>query len=308
MSGCWWSTITRRRARLAAWDMKTAVADSGGAALAQLREHALAGTPFELALVDLNLGSMDGFTLAWAIHSQPILAQTRIILMAALGLEKEQLADREVGIMGVVSKPLKHGPILQVLAKVIAEEGAVIGTTLNSRLQVQPMRTPRIINMLDAPLRTGGRRILLADDNPINRKMTLRQLSNLGFAADAVGNGREALAALRAQPYGLVMLDLHMPVLDGYETARAIRRLLQKQPPVQQHHRLTLVAMTANRSQGDRQRCLEAGMDDYLSKPLRQEDLGRLLTRWSGAAPLAAIPAAALRTGNDQVEMTGTAV
>jgi PAS domain S-box-containing protein len=265
-------------ARLAAWGMIPAAAESGGAALAQLREQALAGTPFEVAMLDLNLGSMDGFTLAWAIHSQPMLAQTRLLLVTALGLETDRAADRRVGILGSVSKPLKYGAVLQELAKVVAEENPVVGTILNGRLEMQPVRTPRI-DMTDAPLRTGGRRVLLADDNPINRKMALRQLANMGFAADAVGNGREALAALRAQPYGLVILDVHMPVMDGYDTARTIRRLLQKQ---RQDH-LALVAMTANRTNGDRQRCLDAGMDDYLSKPVRQEELGRVLARWNGA-------------------------
>jgi CheY-like chemotaxis protein len=171
-----------------------------------------------------------------------------------------------------------------VLAKVSAREDSSPGTAPRGRSETPLVRTPRF--SADGPLRAGGRRILLADDNPINRKMTLRQLTNLGFPADAVANGREVLAALRAQPYGLVILDLHMPVLDGYETARTIRRLLEKQ----RADHLPLVAMTANRTNGDRQRCLEAGMDDYLCKPVRQEDLGRILARWNGAErpPLAA--------------------
>jgi two-component system sensor histidine kinase/response regulator len=273
-------------ARLAAWGMIPATAESGGAALAQMREHALAGTPFDLAMLDLNLGSMDGFTLAWAIHSQRLLAHTRLVLITALGLENDNVADEQVGIMGSVSKPLKHDAVLHVLARVFTGQDPRPATTARSRSETPLVRTPRFVST-DGPLRAGGRRILLADDNPINRKMTLRQLANLGFPADAVGNGREALAALRAQPYGLVILDLHMPILDGYETARTIRRLLDK--PGADH--LALVAMTANRSSGDRQRCLEAGMDEYLSKPVRQEDLGRMLARWHGSArpPLAAV-------------------
>jgi two-component system sensor histidine kinase/response regulator len=272
-------------ARLAAWGMIPAAAESGGAALAQLREQALAGTPFDIAMLDLNLGSMDGFTLAWAIHSQPLLAHTRLVLVTALGLEKDSLADQQVGILGSVSKPLKHDAILHVLAKVFAGEDRRSEKAPRGQSETPLVRTPRFF-LADGPLRAGGQRILLADDNPINRKMTLRQLTNLGFPADAVANGREVLAALRAQPYGLVILDLHMPVLDGYDTARTIRRLLETQGS----DHLALVAMTANRTNGDRQRCLEAGMDDYLSKPVRQEDLGHMLTRWNGAGrpPLAA--------------------
>ncbi len=267
-------------ARLEAWGMLPATAASGGEALAQLREQALAGEPFDIALLDLNLGSMDGFTLAWAIHSQPMLASTRLVLVTALGLENDQVADRQVGIRASVSKPLKHTALLQTLAKVMADDEPPVRTADLARLRAQqPVRTNRIM-MVDAPLRTGGRRILLADDNPINRKMALRQLANLGFPADAVTNGREALAALRAQPYGLVFLDVHMPVMDGYETARSIRRLLQGK----NDDHLALIAMTANRTNGDRQRCLDAGMDDYLPKPVRQEELGRMLTRWNVAA------------------------
>ena len=274
-------------ARLAAWGMLPAAAESGGAALALLREQALAGTPFEVALLDLNLGSMDGFTLAWAIHSQPLLENTRLVLVTALGLENDYTADRSVGIRGTVSKPLKHGPVLQVLAKVVNELDPLAPSTVPLPAAAsEPRRTTRVTT-LEAPIHPGGKRILLADDNPINRKMALRQLANLGFRADAVTNGREALAALRAQPYGLVLLDVHMPVMDGYETARTIRRLLAGR----HEDHITLVALTANRTKGDRQRCLEAGMDDYLAKPVRQDELGRMLARWNAAHPA---PAAAV--------------
>jgi two-component system sensor histidine kinase/response regulator len=265
-------------ARLAAWGMIPSAAESGGDALALLRERALAGKPFEVAMLDLNLGSMDGFTLAWAIHSQPMLARTRLVLMTALGLEKDRAADRQVGILGSVSKPLKHGAVLQVLAKVLAAEPPTAAAPLQPRVSATPKRTKRI-DMSEARLQTGGRRILLADDNPINRKLALRQLANLGFPADAVANGQEVLAALRAQRYGMVILDLHMPLLDGYETARTIRRLLGRQ----RGDHLTLVAVTANRTNGDRQRCLELGMNDYLAKPVHQEELGRMLARWDNA-------------------------
>ena len=269
-------------ARLSAWGMLPAVAESGGAALTLLRDQALAGEPFDVAMLDLNLGSMDGFTLAWAIHSQPMLARTRLVLVTALGLENDGTADRGVGILGSVSKPLKHGAVLQVLAKVVTESDPAASAVLPGRRIGPPVRTARI-KALEAPIRTGGQRVLLADDNPINRKMALRQLANLGFRADAVTNGREALSALRAQPYGVVILDLHMPVMDGYETATTIRRLLRDQ----RDDHLALIAMTANRSTGDRERCLDAGMDDYLSKPVRQEELGRMLARWNAFTPQA---------------------
>ena len=281
-------------ARMAAWGMLPATAENGGAALAQLREQALAGEPFDLAMLDLNLGSMDGFTLAWAIHSQPMLAATRLVLVTALGLENDHTADSQVGILASVSKPLKHGAVLQVLFKVMAGDQAGLparGPGGGAKLGVRTNR----ISLESAPLLTGGRRVLLVDDNPINRKLTLRQLANLGFRADAVTNGREALAALRAQQYGLVILDLHMPVMDGYETARAIRRLLRGQ----REDHLALIAMTANRAKGDRERCLDAGMNDYLSKPVRQDELGNVLTRWSDLprqAPDSAAAPASLAT------------
>ncbi len=250
-------------ARLRAWGAIAADADSAGEALTQLREAALAGTPFAAAMLDLNLGSMDGFTLAWAVSSQPLLSGTRLILMTAIGLQGDAAADRKVGIAATVSKPLKHDAVLQALRKAL-DTGA-------SPAPVAPAR---------APIHSGGHRVLLADDNPINRKMTLRQLANLGYEADAVSNGHEVLAAIRAQSYALVLLDMHMPELDGYRTAEIIRHSAGQNGEETQ---LKLIAMTANRTPGDRERCLAAGMNDYLPKPVNQNDLGRILHRWNPA-------------------------
>jgi signal transduction histidine kinase/CheY-like chemotaxis protein len=258
--------------QLRVWGMHADAAENGATAMSALRRGADGGEPYAAALLDLNLGTMDGFTLAWGIHSQPALSGVRLALMAPLGVENDRRACQQVGIQASLSKPIKQGALLNVLVKLLVEEPAAEPLAEKPPASVvKPGPAPAAVSVSAA-----GQRVLLAEDNAINRKLALRQLANLGYRADAVSNGREALAALDWQHYDAVLLDMHMPEIDGYETAGEIRRREESA----NGPRLPIIAMTASSLEGDRERCMAAGMDDYLSKPARQEELGRMLAHW----------------------------
>ena len=266
--------------RLRAWGLEAEGAEDGGAAIKKLRERAEAGHPYQLALLDLNLRSMDGFTLAWAINTQPMLQETRLILVTSLGLESDRKAYQQVGICASITKPLKHDALLRTMAGVLEDGFSGPGAGIESILAtVEPDATNPADAEATAHLPPGAfvGRVLLAEDNPINRKLAVRQLVNLGFEVDAVEDGQEALTAWRDHPYDLVLLDMFMPALNGWEAAAAIR---QQEAEDGRQRRQTLIAMTASTMKTDRERCLAVGMDDFVSKPVRQEELGRVLAHW----------------------------
>ena len=264
--------------RLAAWEMAADSAEDAGHTLAIMREKAEAGTPYDLALLDLNLGSMDGFTLAWAITNQPALARTRIILVTSLGVESDRHAYTQIGIWASVTKPIKYHTLLNTLAQ-------VVGSPAAPPAHPEPAsRRPKTSAHEPVPLR-----VLLAEDNAINRKLALRQLHNLGHRAESVENGLEALAALDAGTYDVVLLDMHMPVMDGCQAALTIR---QHEAQLGKR-RQTLIALTASAAGADRERCLSSGMDDFLGKPVRQDELAKALARWT---PVNGAPTATVRT------------
>ena len=269
--------------RLRAWNMEAETAEDGGTAIKKLRERAAAGQPYQLALLDLNLRSMDGFTLAWAINTQASLKETRLILVTSLGLESDRKAYQQVGICASITKPLKHDALVQAMAGVLEDGFSGPAASVESILPpVEPARsTPGNGQSAHAPPHeTFAGRVLLAEDNPINRKLAVRQLANLGFEVDAVEDGQEALDAWRDHAYDLVLLDMFMPVLGGCEAAAAIR---QREADDGGQRRQTLIAMTASTTRADRERCMAAGMDDFITKPVRQDELGRVLSHWLAA-------------------------
>ena len=254
--------------RLTAWEMVADAAEDAGHTLSIMRAKADAGQPYDVALLDLNLGSIDGFTLAWAITNQPQLARTRLILVTSLGVESDRKAYTQIGIWASITKPIKYHTLLNTLAQVTGSPA------------VQQKITPRIPEAALRPKRDGGEpsplRVLLAEDNAINRKLALRQLQNLGHRADSVENGLEALAALDAGTYDVVLLDMHMPVMDGCQAALTIR---QHEAQLGKR-RQTLIALTASAAGADREKCLSSGMDDFLGKPVRQDARAKTLARW----------------------------
>ncbi len=225
-------------------------------ALARFRNKDLA--PVDLLLLDMIMPEMDGLTLARQLKKEGLLGPTRVILLTSLGaiLSVEEWA--EVGIAACLSKPIKQALLLDTMVQLM--EGAAA-----------PRARPAAP---EAPLRVFSARILVAEDNLANQKVAAHMLGKLGCTVDIVANGQEAVDARKRVPYDLIFMDCQMPELDGFEATRLIR-----QSENQSTH-TPIVAMTANALKDDRERCLRAGMDDYVSKPIFMKELRRVLDRW----------------------------
>jgi signal transduction histidine kinase/CheY-like chemotaxis protein/HPt (histidine-containing phosphotransfer) domain-containing protein len=262
--------------QLASWGMVHAEADSGASALDALRAAARRGEPYDLAVLDLMMPGMDGLELARAIKADPVIAGTRLAMLTSFGQRGQSATAREAGIAACLTKPVRQSQLFDCLATVMS----------------QPLPTPVLSNLRTKPTLKGtqmlsNKLILLAEDNIVNQKVAVRQLQKLGYRADAVANGREAIEALGRIAYDLVLMDCQMPEMDGYEATAEIRRLegAARHTPI--------VAMTAHALEGDRAKCLAAGMDDYVSKPVRPEELATVLERWLADDAVSVEPAGA---------------
>ncbi len=272
-------------AMFTAWDIRHDQAGSGHEALASLRAAGTRGEPFQVALLDMQMPDASGFALTEEIKRDPVLAATQIVIMHTVGRRGTSASWAEVGISGYVTKPVKQSALLDAIVDAATPQPPKPRLGLNAP-KTQPFKTTTELSRLMMKPVTAQRfssfRVLVAEDNMVNQKVALRQLLNLGFRADAVANGKEVLDALARIPYKLVFMDCQMPEMDGYEATRSIR----SRPGAAA--KVTIVAMTANALEGDRETCLASGMDDYLSKPVKQEELERVLRRW---VPAEAFPA-----------------
>jgi PAS domain S-box-containing protein len=250
------------------WKMRSALAKSGEEALALLREHSTKD-PFELAILDMQMPGMDGLMLGHAIKAEPAIATVRLVMLTSLGNQLDSDAMKKAGIEACVLKPVKQSRLFNRIAEVMAGHRPL--ARKKSATASLKSKVPAPAGAADKP-----KRILLAEDNVINQKVALGLLNNIGYGADVANNGVEALAALEVRPYELILMDCQMPELDGYETTQRIRARPDGKT-------IRIIAMTANAMRGESEKCLEAGMDDYLSKPVRLELLREMLARWMPA-------------------------
>ena len=239
-------------------------AGSGTEAMNLLRGHAAAGTPFDLTIIDTEIPDTDGLTLAQSIQGYPELNSLRVIMLTGLHRRLSTTVLQTTGIAACLVKPVRQSRLFDTLVDVLAPESSPRNAA-DERASSAPRSGLAFTEIKDV-------RVLIAEDNAVNQRLALRQLKKLGYYADAVSNGKEVLEALRQVPYDIILMDCQMPEMDGYEVSRAIR---------QQHSvsRPYIIALTANALQGDRERCLQAGMNDYLTKPLQISDLESSLQR-----------------------------
>ena len=255
-----WLTIL-----LGSWQSRWDEAPNGEVALAKLRGAADEGNPFRIAILDMQMPGMNGETLGATIKEDPALRDTILVMMTSMGTRGDTARLEKIGFSAYLTKPIKQSVLHDCLATVRASDRSLPAT-----------RRPRIVTRHTvADARRRKIRILVAEDNVVNQQVALKILEKLGYRADAVANGLEVLRALETIPYDLVLMDCQMPEMDGYEATRAIRN----PETAVLNHGIPIVAMTANAMQGDREQCLEAGMDDYVSKPISPSELDDAIER-----------------------------
>jgi GAF domain-containing protein/DNA-binding response OmpR family regulator len=244
------------------WGMRARLTGSPREAIAWVQ----AGEPFDVGVLDMHMPEMDGIALATAIREHRPPTALPLLLFTSLG--RREAGSDSVGFAAHLMKPIKPSALFDALVAAVASQPTRVDKRAPSRLELDPEMAQR------HPLR-----ILLAEDNVVNQKLAQRLLEQMGYRADVAANGLEAIAAIERQPYDVVLMDVQMPEMDGLEASREITRRWARE------NRPRIVAMTANAMQGDRELCLAAGMDDYVSKPIRVEELIAALDRSASRDP-----------------------
>ncbi|HUA36165.1 MAG TPA: response regulator [Candidatus Binataceae bacterium] len=258
------------RRQLTGWGLECDSVLTGEEALATLARTTSDGNPYRLVVADSQLATADDYELTRAIRDDPRYGSPKMVVAYLLGHRPDEEAMRKAGISAWFPKPVRQSQLYDRLASALAGQ-------LQSHHEFDLARSkPGALDITSRQIPQSIRqhaKVLLAEDHPVNERVVMRMLKRLGFFADAVHNGREVLSAVSAQGYDLILMDCQMPEMDGYQATREIRAQSLEHQPV-------IVALTAHALESDREKCIAAGMDDYLSKPVQPEDLARVITKW----------------------------
>ncbi|MEI6208279.1 MAG: response regulator [Desulfuromonadales bacterium] len=249
---------------LESWGCRHAAAPDGETALVILKKGVEDNVEFDAIIIDDQMPVMDGVELGRRIRSTPAFALTKMIMLSAQGLRGNQQYMEEIGFSGYLTKPMRQDLIKNCLAMVLGH--SLQGETATSQI---------VTSHLIAATIGVKKRVLLAEDNTVNQMVAVALLKKMGLSVDVVADGNEAVRALELIHYDLVLMDCQMPVMDGYEATRVIRDPDSKVLD----HAIPIVAMTADAMLGAREKCLEAGMDDYTTKPVKLEELQKVVSR-----------------------------
>ena len=242
------------------WGLVSAEAEDGKQALMRLREGAEAGHPYRLVLLDLQMPEMDGFELARIIKDGPLGENIVMILLTSIGQKGDSARCKEAGISGYLIKPIKQSELLD---------------TILMSLGRTPEKEQHVITRYTVQEAKMRLHILLAEDNVVNQRLAMELLQGRGNYVILARNGREAVLAFEQEKFDLILMDVQMPEMDGFEATGVIR---QKEK-VKGAQRIPIVAMTAHAMKGDRERCIEAGMDDYVTKPIKAKELFEVIEK-----------------------------
>ncbi|NGZ08367.1 MAG: response regulator [Nitrospira sp. LK70] len=281
------------------WGMIDELAEDAESALHRIAEATQRGLSYDLAILDVIMPGKDGLQLARELQSHPAGSGIRLVVMTSMLQRGHAEQARQAGAMGYLPKPVRHDELRDCLRTVL---GLPDGQA-SKDAQTCPV-VPQLVTRHMVAEHVQHRRILVVEDNMINQKLAVRMVEKLGYKPDVVENGKEALAALTKGDYAAILMDCQMPVMDGFEATRCIREReasvasrdsidgsanrSDKVPHSTRH--LPIIAVTANAMQGDRERCLAIGMDDYLAKPIKLEELRSTLARWALAPPNVVVP------------------
>jgi signal transduction histidine kinase/CheY-like chemotaxis protein len=246
------------------WNMKATSAEGGEAALGQLSAAQEAGEPFGLILMDMHMPGMDGFQLTERIRQGPHPSTVTIMMLTSAGHRGDAARCQELGIAAYLLKPIRQSELREAIARVLGAREQHGAIPLITRYSLQDAREP-----------SASLHVLLAEDNRVNQRLATRLLEKRGHSVVVAADGREALAAIEKEGFDLVLMDLQMPEMDGFEATVAIREKEKAGGA-----RLPIVALTAHAMKGDREKCLAAGMDGYLTKPIRTPELDEILKKY----------------------------
>ncbi len=253
---------------LSNWGMATDVVADGQQALESLRAAANLSQPFDLALLELNMSDMSGIDVAEVINADAVLAVTRVIVLATIGQHADLEVSKSLENLASLTKPVRHSELHSLIKTLMS---ATRGESSSMSQRPVLAKSP---SSDQEP--TFGAAVLVAEDNLVNQEVTREYLKTLGCRIDVVATGLEALAALKRTTYDLVLMDCQMPEMDGLEATATLR---QREQQIRKR-RTPVIAITANAFEGERERCLAAGMDDYIRKPFNRDDLRVILQRW----------------------------
>jgi two-component system sensor histidine kinase/response regulator len=245
-----------------AWGMRHATAMGGKQALAMMRAASDQGDPFDVAILDMHMPGMDGLTLARAIKGDRVYADLPLVMLTSVGGFGDATTAKSSGISHYLHKPVRQSDLYNALVSTVN----IVPGKQNTRSQPQSrMQFP-------------GVKVLLAEDNAVNQEVAISMLEILESEYQLAENGKQVLAALNGDQFNIILMDCQMPEMDGFEAAAEIRRMERDNKA----NRIPIIAVTANAMEGDREQCIAAGMDDYLSKPFSQIQLAEMLQRWCG--------------------------
>jgi two-component system sensor histidine kinase/response regulator len=246
------------------WEMKVTSVEGGEEALAQLCAAREAGQPYGLVLTDMHMPGMDGFALVERIRERPELSTATIMMLTSAGHRGDAARCHELGVSAYLLKPIRQSELREAVARVLGAREQSGAIPLITRFSLHDAREP-----------AASLRVLLVEDNAVNQRLASRLLEKRGHSVVVAGNGLEALEALEKESFDLVLMDVQMPVMDGFEATAAIRK-----KEGGSGIRVPIVALTAHAMKGDREKCLAGGMDRYLTKPIRPHELHELLENY----------------------------
>jgi two-component system sensor histidine kinase/response regulator len=281
------------------WGMDDDLAEDAESALHRISEATQRGIPYDLAILDVIMPGKDGLQLARELQHHPEGSGIRLVVMTSMLQRGHAEQARQAGATGYLPKPVRHDELRDCLR-------TVLGLAESPRPK-EPQTlsvVPQLVTRHTVAENVQHRRVLVVEDNLVNQKLAVRMVEKLGYQPDVVDNGQEALTALKESDYAAILMDCQMPIMDGFETTKNIRErealAASGGPQAEAGPQLgiessslphmPIIAVTANAMQGDRERCLAAGMDDYLSKPIKLDELRAALARWITSPPTNAMP------------------